>query len=289
MGNDVMSTAMKADVARKLMANADPDSSRQAKSRAPYLDGECLESMLLNFDASLEVYTRAQLFNWTQGLLQSLIPHRALVCALRTGRPASFRVDGFSTLLPDAGVLGDLLLRDSPVLPGLIDSRKQRAFRPEVCAPDAFGDSAGGPFARELDRIGVRELLVHGCHDIDAEVTSLFLFGCAEGCVGPREIYLIQLVVLFLHAALVRSQTDANDRVRDEYREAPVGAGVLSAREREVLYWVYLGKSNGEIGSILKISPLTAKNHIQKILRKLDVVNRAQAVGKALNARIIRP
>lgn len=280
---------MRTDTVTEPVSPVHWDSPRQANARAGILDGACLESLLLNFDTSLEVHTRAQLFNWTQGLLQSLIPHRALVCALRTGRPASFRVDGFSTLVPDAGVLGDLLLRDSPVLPGLIDSRKQRAFRPQVCAPNAFGDSAGGPFANELDRIGVRELLVHGCHDIDAEVTSLFLFGCEEGCIGPRESYLVQLVVPFLHAALVRSQTDKKDVVHDEYREAPVGAAVLSEREREVLHWVYLGKSNGEIGSILKISPLTAKNHIQKILRKLDVVNRAQAVGKALNARIIRP
>jgi hypothetical protein len=30
------------------------------------------------------------------------------------------------------------------------------------------------------------------------------------------------------------------------------------------------------------------KNHVQKILRKLNVANRAQAVGKALEARLIR-
>ena len=38
---------------------------------------------------------------------------------------------------------------------------------------------------------------------------------------------------------------------------------------------------------ILGISPLTVKNHVQKILRRLDVLNRAQAVGKALALRIL--
>jgi DNA-binding CsgD family transcriptional regulator len=38
---------------------------------------------------------------------------------------------------------------------------------------------------------------------------------------------------------------------------------------------------------ILKISPLTVKNHVQKILRKLDVLNRTQAVGKALALRVL--
>jgi DNA-binding CsgD family transcriptional regulator len=38
---------------------------------------------------------------------------------------------------------------------------------------------------------------------------------------------------------------------------------------------------------ILTISPLTVKNHVQKILRRLNVLNRAQAVGKALSLRIL--
>jgi DNA-binding CsgD family transcriptional regulator len=40
------------------------------------------------------------------------------------------------------------------------------------------------------------------------------------------------------------------------------------------------GKTNFEIGMILDISAFTVKNHLQRIFRKLDVVNRAQAVAK---------
>ena len=54
----------------------------------------------------------------------------------------------------------------------------------------------------------------------------------------------------------------------------------LSARESEILAWVALGKTNPEIGSILGISAFTVKNHVQRILKKLDVTNRTQAVGK---------
>jgi hypothetical protein len=38
---------------------------------------------------------------------------------------------------------------------------------------------------------------------------------------------------------------------------------------------------------ILDISPLTVKNHVQKTLRKLNVLNRTQAVGKALALRLV--
>ena len=64
-------------------------------------------------------------------------------------------------------------------------------------------------------------------------------------------------------------------------------AGLVTAREREVLEWIYRGKSNIEVGMILGISPLTVKNHVQKILRKLNVLNRTQAVGKALALHIL--
>ena len=60
----------------------------------------------------------------------------------------------------------------------------------------------------------------------------------------------------------------------------PVEDYNLSARESEILAWVALGKTNPEIGSILGISTFTVKNHVQRILKKLDVTNRTQAVGK---------
>ena len=54
----------------------------------------------------------------------------------------------------------------------------------------------------------------------------------------------------------------------------------LSEREAEILKWVALGKTNPEIGCILDISAFTVKNHMQRVFKKLDVSNRAQAVGK---------
>jgi len=51
-------------------------------------------------------------------------------------------------------------------------------------------------------------------------------------------------------------------------------------REVDIMEWVRKGKTNQEIGMILDISAFTVKNHVQRIFKKLDVVNRAQAVAK---------
>ena len=56
----------------------------------------------------------------------------------------------------------------------------------------------------------------------------------------------------------------------------------LTAREREVLVWVVHGKTNREIAAILLISPGTVRKHLENIFGKLEVSNRAGAVGRFL-------
>jgi DNA-binding CsgD family transcriptional regulator len=63
----------------------------------------------------------------------------------------------------------------------------------------------------------------------------------------------------------------------------PVMSDTLTGRELEILGWIAMGKTNPEIGSILEISLFTVKNHIQRIFRKLNVSNRAQAVAMLKN------
>lgn len=56
----------------------------------------------------------------------------------------------------------------------------------------------------------------------------------------------------------------------------------LSNRERETLRWIAAGKRNEEIAVILGISPRTAEKHVQRLLEKLGVENRASAVSVVL-------
>ena len=60
-------------------------------------------------------------------------------------------------------------------------------------------------------------------------------------------------------------------------RPGPKGLGVLTAREQEVLALLGHGLSNAEIGARLYVSPKTAAHHVSRILRKLNLRNRAEA------------
>jgi transcriptional regulator EpsA len=246
-----------------------------------------IESIVLNLDASLRVHARAHFFSWTQGLLQSLIRHELLICTLCLGKPPAFRADGFSMTTPDPAMFSDVFLRDSAVAPALLKAWEERRNQPLVFET-ANGPIPHGAFTRELERLGATQLMVHGLHDADGRAVSLFTFACRPGSIGTRQAYLGQLLAPALHAAWVRTQMQRRTEAGGAGDRA-VSQSVLTVREQDILKWIYLGKSNFEIGAILKISPLTVKNHVQKILRKLNVVNRTQAIGKALELRILNP
>lgn len=61
----------------------------------------------------------------------------------------------------------------------------------------------------------------------------------------------------------------------------------LTNREMQVLRHVALGLSNREIGSALGISVETVKEHVQNILRKLDVSDRTQAAVWAVRKGLV--
>jgi DNA-binding CsgD family transcriptional regulator len=61
----------------------------------------------------------------------------------------------------------------------------------------------------------------------------------------------------------------------------------LTAREREVLTWISLGKSAWEIGEILGIAKRTVDEHAQTATRKLGAANRTQAVAIAVRDCLI--
>jgi DNA-binding NarL/FixJ family response regulator len=73
-------------------------------------------------------------------------------------------------------------------------------------------------------------------------------------------------------------------------REAAATAGsvaeALSGREAEVVRLMAGGFSNREIGEILGLAEGTVKNHVSRLLLKLDARDRTNAVLKAITARL---
>jgi len=88
-----------------------------------------------------------------------------------------------------------------------------------------------------------------------------------------------------VHLKLRRQQkelTAENHLLKEKVRPRIKQDGLLntlSAREREILYWVGEGKRNSEIAQILNISVHTVRHHLENVFVKLGVETRTAAIA----------
>ena len=104
-----------------------------------------------------------------------------------------------------------------------------------------------------------------------------FTFAAPDARFVPRHVAILDALGPHLHRAWRRCK-----------QFAPASAAELSPREVEVLKWVGAGKTNWETAHILSISENTVKGHLSKILEKMNVRNRQQAVVMAMEKGIIK-
>jgi DNA-binding NarL/FixJ family response regulator len=108
-----------------------------------------------------------------------------------------------------------------------------------------------------------------------------------EGMELGADDYLIKPVHVDELLRAIDTRLERRRQQKEEFKAEfkspqPLESLGLSAREAEILFWVAQGKSNPEIGTILQISPATAKKHLENIFSKLGTENRASATLMAL-------
>jgi len=133
-------------------------------------------------------------------------------------------------------------------------------------------------FRAELAALGFDSVLAHGTGQTAAGASVFVLFGLPMR-PSARHAYFLELLVPHLHLALARLPPHGG--------AAAAPARSLSARETEIVGWLREGKSNDEMGQILGISGLTVKNHLQRIYRALGVSNRAHALARCMELRLL--
>jgi len=238
------------------------------------------EFLLLNLNAAVKVRQRSDFYLWAQGELQALLPHDLLMCCDCSGgeERARHRIDLFSREpLEDEARIRHALERG-----GFIRhiAETWRRGRQAVCfrEPGALSRVPGIP-----PTLDGRHLAWHGTIDHRGGITGLFVVARRGPFDAEVDELLLELVVPHLSCAFARVAFAAGKVPLEESN----GNSLLTGRQLEILRYVRQGKSNNEIGELLEISPLTVKNHLQVVLRKLNAQNRTQAVSFGIEQRLI--
>lgn len=241
--------------------------------------------------ASLRITQRQHLFTWLQGSFQLLLGHEIMVCGTRAIGSETYLFDSYTSTRyfsnehlieatkPEKGLLSRAMVAwQNTLTPVLVAHHLNMGNYGHYVVP--FSENAST--LRDTELINI---VAHGMSGNDGHLSTFFSFSRLSEEVTPAHAYILELLVPHLHCALTRVMNNTNSPASKASTKV---LRTITGREVEILHWVHLGKTNWEIASILSISPLTVKNHVQNILRKLDVQNRGQAAIKASKLGLVK-
>jgi len=228
------------------------------------------------------VATHAELWRWLQGDVQQWLAHDALLIGWGDFHGGDLRHDLVSSL-PGLRSHSFTAACISPLIGYFRDCWVAAQQAP--CLVDITGCQqllGHCSWASTQAIAGMRTALVHGTGDAHGG-ERIFAALSTHADPWPGGGATLRLLLPFIDTALRRMPPGPVRQAsceRDGVHTSSVRLVALSEREREIMDWVALGKTNPEIGCILSISEFTVKNHMKSIFTKLDVTNRAQAVAK---------
>jgi DNA-binding CsgD family transcriptional regulator len=229
------------------------------------------ECNALNEIAALTELVRTQ--------FRKLFPHEIAACGVSDF--STNRVFRLINIDYPRGYLQRIISPDqiilSPVLP--LWSMTQT---PLLVRPVQFTAIENFPWRRAAHDFKIDTIASHGVADARAKSFSFFTFGNLDTRAIEAYRRVLALVIPHFHAALVRilsRQTDTPPALAVSPALTPLA---LTSREKQVLKYISLGKSNREIAAQFAVSEFTIKTHVQNLLEKFSSTNRTQMVAKAI-------
>ncbi|MEV0946199.1 response regulator transcription factor [Rhodococcus sp. NPDC049939] len=203
---------------------------------------------------------------------------------------------GFGALLasqPDISVIGD-----APN--GAVAVSEVRRLRPDVVLMDVrMPEMNGLDAARIILSAGfdppVRVLMLT-TFDVDDYVYEALGIGASgfmlKDAPADELIRAVRVVAdgeALLAPTVTRRLIADVTRRRSSSRLETTAISALTPREREVLELIARGMSNAEIAEKLFVAEQTVKTHVGKVLSKLNLRDRAQAVVLAYESGLVTP
>ena len=233
---------------------------------------------------SLHIRSHFELLLWLQGDIQKYIPHDVMIAAWGDFAIGVIYIDvvsalpGIRTGNVSSKSLIDLLL-------SLFNNWLTNSKKPFNMSVDKglFHEHQILHVDTDTTLKKMKSALVHGIKDFRGGHDCLYIFISTSSKTPQQSRKFVANILPYIDFSLrqlehLPEQLPGVAVIKEEPEDEIVGT--LSSREVEIMEWVKGGKTNQDIGMILNISAFTVKNHMQRIFKKLDVLNRAQAVTK---------
>jgi DNA-binding CsgD family transcriptional regulator len=144
----------------------------------------------------------------------------------------------------------------------------------------------GMPYPAAYAHLRLGEALLEQGHERELAADHLRV---ADACAARLGAHPLRHAVAAAAQRGGITRGDAHDTINDSatgtFAQWAARHG-LTTREQQVLRLVVQGSSNREIGDQLYIAESTASVHVSRILRKLDVRTRAEAVSQVLTSGV---
>ena len=260
---------------------------------ASCLDDEQRQVFIEVIEESLRVSQRTHMFNWLQAGFQYLLAHEVMIFGVKSTETDAYDFEYFTSsryfddarfnevIKQEAGLVNQALkLWTKTSQPVLVTSHLGSA--------DYNNYSVLNVAEPNLKASELGSFIAHGFGDNHSRISTFVIFARLakqpnNNLVNSNHARILELIMPHLHCGLIRVTSSRGNMVF-----TGKASKKITGRESEILQWVHMGKTNWEISSILDISPLTVKNHVQNILRKLDVQNRGQAAVKAAKLGLVK-
>ena len=266
---------------------------------------ERADSLLSLFQTALSARGQLGWSQWLRGEIQGFLPHDALIAAWGDFRSGELAFDVI-TCSPSMSVRAIPAREVERFVVALFGQWIASGHEPVALEAEVLRSASNGSFAQ------AKCALVHGVQDHRSRTDCIYIFLGPQDLASPFSRQLARMMLPFIdtgfrqladrgekqaqeqlswtgfacssfaHAVSEDARRNcANCPAAEACGEALAGeqGSALTPRELEIMQWVRMGKTNYEIGMILDLSTFTVKNHMRRIYKKLDVLNRAQAVG----------
>jgi transcriptional regulator EpsA len=251
---------------------------------------EVCELFLRGVEAAHEIGSSQQFFVWMRSYLHRFVPHDlALLWFDAEGHGTGRRAHVYNCvpLSPRLmSVLADPAQRFWAAWAERWFHEGERALWVDLAERMPCGSAP----ITELGQAGFHRALVHGMNITrrggEGLVVAFLQQDATATPPSDKTRVALDLWMPYVHFALSRIESNAAQRAPLRAHEASKPRA-LTARELQVLSAVRDAKANAQIAVMLGISPLTVKNHLRSIQKKLGARNRAHAVAEAMSLRLI--